>query len=64
MIYFEDDGTQNYFICEPVCRCFKKIVNSNNLSLRKYKGLSDEGIKPTTITNSSLAPALSHIKLN
>ena len=30
--YFEDDGTQNYFVLQPIYRCFKRIGNSKLIS--------------------------------
>ena len=42
-------------------RYFKRIGNTDYLSLWKSKGLSDEVIKPPTTSGNSLAPALSYI---
>lgn len=39
---------------------FKKDINSNHLSGRKCKGLSDEINKPATASNNNLAPELNH----
>ena len=36
-----------------VYRYFKKIANSNHISLQKLKGLSDESIKPPPGSNNS-----------
>ena len=39
--YFEDDGTQNYLVFQPVYQYFKNIGNSGHISACKPKGLSD-----------------------
>ena len=59
--HFEDDGTQNYLVFQPMYKYFKKIGNTDYISLWKSKGLSDETIKPPSIFDNSLAPALSYI---
>ena len=59
--HFEDDGTQNYFVHQPVYRCFKKIGNNKRISAWKPKGLSDESIKPHATSNSSYSPTLHYI---
>ena len=58
---FEDDGTQNYILLQPIYRYFKKIDNTNYISLWKSKGLSNEIIKPCITSHNKLAPALSYI---
>ena len=42
-------------------RYFKNIGNTDYISSWKYKGLSDEIIKPSTISDNSLSPTLSYI---
>ena len=42
---FEEDGTQNYLVFQPINRYFKMIAN-RKISSWKCKGLSDENIKP------------------
>ena len=59
--YFVDDETQNYLVFQPVLRYFKRIANSNNISLWKSEGLSDESIKRSAASNNSLAPSLNYI---
>ena len=46
---------------QPIYRYFKKIDNTNYISLRKSKGLSNEIIKPCITSHNKLAPALSYI---
>ena len=43
---FEEDGTQNYLIFQPMYKYFKKIGNTDHISAWKSKGLSDEIVKP------------------
>ena len=45
--HFEEDGTQNYLVFQPIQRYFKIIAgvgNGNYISYWKSKGLSDERI--------------------
>ena len=50
--HFEEDGTQNYLVFQPMCRYFKRVsgVGSDNyIKFQKSKDLSDENITaPTT----------------
>ena len=39
--HFEEDGTQNYSVFQPVQRYFKVIANTKYISEWKSKGLSD-----------------------
>ena len=39
--HFEEDGTQNYSVFQPVQRYFKVIANTKYISEWKPKGLSD-----------------------
>ena len=46
---FEEDGTQNYLVFQPLRKYFKVIASTNYVSSWKSKGLSDENITaPTT----------------
>ena len=58
--YFEEDGTQNYLVFQPISRYFKIIANTDYVSSWKSKGLSNESITPPTTSNNSLTPALSY----
>ena len=58
--YFEEDGTQNYLVFQPISRYFKIIINTDYVSSWKSKGLSDESITPPTTSGNSLNPALSY----
>ena len=57
--FLDNDGTQNYSVFQQVYKYFKKIGNTNYISMWKSKGLSDEVIKPPATSDNSLAPALS-----
>ena len=59
--YFEEDGTPNYLIFEPLKKYFK--VGFNNLYYVlswTSKGLSNESIKPPTTSDNSLTPILNY----
>ena len=43
--HFEEDGTQNYSVFQPINKCFKVITNTDYISSWKSKGLSVESIK-------------------
>ena len=58
--HFEEDGTQNYLVFQPINRYFKVIANTDYVSSWKSKGLSAENIKPPNIFDNSLTPALNY----
>ena len=58
--HFEEDGTQNYLVFQPMYRYFKMFTNTDYILLWKSKGLSAETIKPPTTSDNSLTPALSY----
>ena len=58
MSQFEEDGTQNYLVFQPINRYFKVIANTNYVLSWKSKGLSAESIKPPTTSDNS--PKLSY----
>ena len=65
--HFEEDGTQNYLVFQPIYKYLKNIGNTVNVSEYKSKGLSDEAIK---IPDNTLVPELIysvkgiHVKFN
>ena len=59
--HFEDDGTQNYLVFQPIYRYFKRISNTEYILSWKSKGLSDKIIRLPNTSDNSLAPALSYI---
>ena len=58
---FEDDGTEDYLVFQPMYRYFVSICNTIYISSLKYKGSSDEIIKHPNTSDSILAPALNYI---
>ena len=59
--HFEEDGTQNYLVFQPMYRYFKRIAGVDNGSHIYYwqsKGLSDERINSITTSNYSITPFL------
>ena len=59
--HFEDDGAQDYLSFQPVLRYLKEIANSDNISARKSKGLSNESINLLAAPNNIFAAALNYI---
>ena len=58
--HFEEDGTQNYLVFQPLNKYFKLITNTDYISSWKSKGLSPGTIKPPTTSDNSLAPIVSY----
>ena len=57
---FQEDGTQNYLVFQPMYRYFKMITNTDYISSWKSKGLFAESIKWTTTSDNSIIPALNY----
>ena len=58
--HFEEYGTQNYLVFQPINRHLKLIGNTDYDSSWKSKGLSAESIKPPTTSDNSLTPRLNY----
>ena len=63
--HFEEDGTPNYLVFQPIVRYFKILPNTNYVLSWKSKGLSAETIKshttsPLTTSDYNLIPTLSY----
>ena len=58
--HFEEDGTQNYLVFQPINRYFIVIANTDYISSWKSKGLSAETIKSPAATGNILTPALNY----
>ena len=58
--HFEEDGTHNYLVFQPLDKYFRVIANTDYVSSWKSKGLSAETIKPPTASDNSLTPAVSY----
>ena len=52
--HFEEDGTPNYLVLQPIKKYFNVIFNTDYVSPWKSKGLSAETIKPPTASDNSL----------
>ena len=60
--HFEEDGTQNWLVFQPMQKYFKLASDNPSMILSwKYKGLSDESIKPPTTSNRLLNPTLNFV---
>ena len=59
--HFEENGTQNYLVFQPINRYFKVIANTLYISEWKYKGLSTESIKLPATSNNSLSPLIGYL---
>ena len=57
---FEEDGTQNYLVFQPLNKYIKLIARTNYVSSWKCKGLSAETIKPPSTFDNSLTLAVSY----
>ena len=51
--YFEEDGTQNYLVFQPLNKSFKLITNKLSILSWQSKRLSTENIDPPTTSLSS-----------
>ena len=60
--HFEEDGTQNYLVFQPINKYFKVITNKKYISSWKSKGLSDESIKLPTTSDNSLSPLIDYFR--
>ena len=58
LLFDGGDGSQVYLIFQPVYNYFKFITNTNYISSWKFKGLSDESIKPFLTSDNSLTPLM------
>ena len=61
--HFEEDGTQNYLVFQPIYRYFKTFSITQHLeyvSEWKSKGLSNESFKTISTSDDSLNPTLNY----
>ena len=59
--HFEEDGTKNYLVFQPMHRYFRLIANTKYISEWKCKRLSDETIKPPATPDNSLSPLIDYL---
>ena len=58
--HFEEDGTQNYLVFQPIYRYFK-TSNSDYVLSWISKGLSNESITLPSAPNNFLSPSLNYL---
>ena len=61
--HFEEDGTQNYLVFQPMYRYFNRAAGAgsgNYIYFWKSKGLSDERLSSDTASNYKITPELSY----
>ena len=62
LLYFEEDGTQNYLVFQLMYRYFKRIAGvggGNYIYFWKSEALSDERLDSITPSNHKITPELS-----
>ena len=57
--HFDEDGTQNYLVFQPLNKYFKLIIDTLSILSWQSKGLSTENIDPTT--SASLSPSINFV---
>ena len=58
--HFEEDGTQNHLVFQPINKYFKVISDTYYVSSWKSKGLSAKNIKSPATSDNRLTPAFSY----
>ena len=61
--HFEEGGTQNYLVFQPMYRYFILTANTKYISEWKYKRLSDENIKSPTTSDDSISPLIGYLSI-
>ena len=56
--HFDEDGTQNYLVFQPLNKYFKLITNTLSILSWQSKGLSTENIDPPT---TNLSPSINYV---
>ena len=56
--HFDEDGTQNYLVFQPLNKYFKLITNTLSILSWQSKGLSTENFDPPT---TSLSPSINYV---
>ena len=57
---FEEDGTQNYLVFQPINRYFKNIGSGNYIYYWKSEGLPDEKINSIKTSDYGITPKLNY----
>ena len=59
--HFEDYGTQNVLVFQPVSRYYYRVVNTSEVTATKSIGLSYESInKPLSTSDNNLSPKINY----
>ena len=58
--HFEEDGTQNYLVFQPIHKYFEFVNINNEWYNTSWKGLSEESIKPPVTSDNSLNPLIDY----
>ena len=58
--HFEEDGTQNYLIFQPLNKYLTLIGSTKYISSWKSKGLSNETIKPVATSDNIVTPLIDY----
>ena len=61
--HFEEDGTHNYLVFQPIYRHFRRIIgvgSGNYIYFWKSKGWSDQRLNSNTASNYKITPELSY----
>ena len=56
--HFEEDGTQNYLVFQPIHKYFKGITNTLSILSWQSKGLSNENID---LPATSISPSINYV---
>ena len=56
--HFEEDGTQNYLLFQPMSKYFKLMTNTSYILSWQSKGLSNENIDSST---TNLSPLIDYV---
>ena len=56
--HFDEEGTQNYLVFQPLNKYLKLITNTSSILSWQSKGLSTENIDPPT---TSLSPSINYV---
>ena len=59
--HFEEDGTPNYLVFQPMYTYFKRVVVSDYIFSLKSKGLPDESITAPSAPHTFLNPSLKYL---
>ena len=61
--HFEEDGTHNYLVFQPIYRYFRRIIgvgSGNYIYFWKSIGFSDERLNSNTASNYKITPELTY----